>query len=91
MGSNGLQSALAATSQASPTDVSGIYRQGKDNELRVVSIDAKTLDVHYCGTYPTANGQGSAWFYNFGKGGQAVNRHRQGNKQMAVSVRCIKE
>jgi uncharacterized protein (TIGR02145 family) len=32
----------------------------------------------------------TVWFYNFGKGGQAVNRHRDGNKQMALSVRCVR-
>jgi uncharacterized protein (TIGR02145 family) len=31
----------------------------------------------------------SAWFYNFGKGGLSLNRHREGKKQMAVSVRCV--
>jgi uncharacterized protein (TIGR02145 family) len=34
---------------------------------------------------------GSAWFYNFGKGGLSLNRHREGQKQMAVSVRCVKD
>ena len=33
---------------------------------------------------------GTAWFYNFGKGGRALNRHREGAKEMAVSVRCVK-
>ena len=45
------------------------------------------------GIYWTAsdNGSTSVPFYNFGKGGQALSRHGQGQKQMAVSVRCIKE
>jgi uncharacterized protein (TIGR02145 family) len=45
------------------------------------------------GFYWTAseNGPGTAWFYNFGKGGQALNRHSGGQKQMAVSVRCVRE
>jgi len=49
------------------------------------------LEAH--GFYWTAsnNGSASARFYNFGKGGQALSRHGQGEKQMAVSVRCIKE
>ena len=33
---------------------------------------------------------GTAWFYNFGRGGQSLNRHSQGAKEMAVSVRCVK-
>lgn len=32
----------------------------------------------------------NAFFYNFGKGGQALNRQTEGNKQMAISVRCIR-
>ena len=32
-----------------------------------------------------------AWFYNFGKGGQFVNRHNDGEKSRAISVRCIKK
>jgi hypothetical protein len=33
----------------------------------------------------------TAWFYNFGKGGLALNRQREGKKQTAASVRCIKD
>jgi len=49
------------------------------------------LEAH--GFYWTAsdNGSTSAVFYNFGKGGQALSRHGQGLKQMAVSVRCVRE
>lgn len=48
------------------------------------------LEAH--GIYWSAsdNGSTTAPFYNFGKGGQALNRHAQGQKQIAVSVRCIK-
>ncbi len=34
---------------------------------------------------------GHAVFYNFGKGSQALFRQPEGNKQMAISVRCVKE
>jgi uncharacterized protein (TIGR02145 family) len=34
---------------------------------------------------------GSAPFYNFGLGGQALNRQAEGDKQMATSVRCVRE
>lgn len=49
------------------------------------------LEAH--GLYWTAseNGPATAWFYNFGKGGQALNRHGGGQKQMGASVRCIRE
>jgi len=33
----------------------------------------------------------SAWFYNFGQGGLSLNRHSDGDKQMAVSVRCVRD
>jgi uncharacterized protein (TIGR02145 family) len=45
------------------------------------------------GIYWTAseNGPATAWIYNFGQGGQALNRHRGGQKQMGASVRCVRE
>ncbi len=33
----------------------------------------------------------TAWFYNFGKGSLALNRHDSGEKQRAFSVRCVRE
>jgi uncharacterized protein (TIGR02145 family) len=49
------------------------------------------LEAH--GFYWTAseNDPRSAWFYNFGKGGLALNRHGDGEKQRAFSVRCVTE
>ena len=32
-----------------------------------------------------------AWFYNFGKGALFLNRHRDGEKARAFSVRCVRE
>lgn len=32
-----------------------------------------------------------AWFYNFGKGLLSLNRHKDGDKQLAVSVRCLRD
>ena len=48
------------------------------------------LEAH--GFYWTAsdNDPGSAPYYNFGKNGQAVHRQAQGEKQMAISVRCVR-
>jgi uncharacterized protein (TIGR02145 family) len=45
------------------------------------------------GLYWTAseNSPATAWLYNFGQGGQALNRHRGGQKQMGASVRCVRE
>ena len=33
----------------------------------------------------------TAWFYNFGQGGLALNRHSDGEKLRAFSVRCVRE
>jgi uncharacterized protein (TIGR02145 family) len=49
------------------------------------------LDAHGLYWAASDNGSATAPFYNFGKGGQALSRHAQGQKQMAVSVRCVKE
>jgi uncharacterized protein (TIGR02145 family) len=48
------------------------------------------LEAH--GFYWTATEYDSAnaWFYNLGKGGQIVNRHADGEKSSAISVRCVK-
>jgi uncharacterized protein (TIGR02145 family) len=48
------------------------------------------LEAH--GFYWTASetDRTSALFYNFGKGRQALYRQREGNKQMAVSARCVR-
>ena len=49
------------------------------------------LEAH--GLYWTAsdNDLASAPYYNFGRGGGAFHRQPQGEKQMALSVRCIRE
>ena len=49
------------------------------------------LEAH--GFYWTASeiDPGSAWFYNFGRGGQALHRQSGGEKQRAFSVRCVRE
>jgi uncharacterized protein (TIGR02145 family) len=48
-------------------------------------------DAH--GLYWTASETGptTAWFYNFGKGGQALGHHRNGEKTQAFSVRCLRD
>jgi uncharacterized protein (TIGR02145 family) len=55
------------------------------------NLPYERLEAH--GFYWTRSESGAttAWFYNFGKGGQSLNRHRAGNKQMAISVRCIRD
>jgi hypothetical protein len=52
-----------------------------------------TLDWEAHGFYRTAseNDPGSAPFYNFGRGSQALYHQSQGLKQMAISVRCVRD
>jgi len=57
------------------------------------SIDGKYDRLEAHGIYWTAseNDPITAPAYNFGKGSQALYRAPQGQKQMAVSVRCVRE
>jgi uncharacterized protein (TIGR02145 family) len=57
------------------------------------SLDGQYARLEAHGFYWTAtesNGA-NAWFYNFGKGAQALGRHSDGEKQRAFSVRCVRE
>jgi uncharacterized protein (TIGR02145 family) len=58
-----------------------------------VSDDEQFSRLEAHGFYWTASASAatSAWFYNFGKGGLSLNRHRDGHKQMAISVRCVRD
>jgi uncharacterized protein (TIGR02145 family) len=57
------------------------------------SVDGNYERSQAHGLYWTASetGPGSAIFYNFGQGGQALNRQNEGEKQMAMSVRCVRD
>jgi uncharacterized protein (TIGR02145 family) len=57
------------------------------------SVDGKYDRLEAHGFYWTASetDPGSAWFYNFGKGGLALYRQDGGSKQWAFSVRCVKD
>jgi uncharacterized protein (TIGR02145 family) len=49
------------------------------------------LEAH--GFYWTASegDSATAWFYNFGRGGRSLNRHDDGEKGRAFSVRCVRD
>jgi uncharacterized protein (TIGR02145 family) len=49
------------------------------------------LEAHGFYWTATESDAANAWFYNFGKGLRAVNRHKDGEKQRALSVRCVKD
>ena len=57
------------------------------------SYDGQYARLEAHGFYWTAseNDAASAWFYNFARGGQSLYRQSAGEKQMAISVRCVKE
>lgn len=48
------------------------------------------LNAHAFFWTATERDNSTAWLYNFGAGGKFINRHNDGNKSMALSVRCIK-
>jgi uncharacterized protein (TIGR02145 family) len=49
------------------------------------------LDAHAFYWTASENEPATAWFYNFGLGGQILNRHSDGEKQRGLSVRCVRE
>src|SRR5688572_12235974 len=55
-------------------------------------IDGKYARLEAHGFYWTASESDAshAWLYNFGRGGLMLNRHSDGEKQRAFSVRCIR-
>jgi len=55
------------------------------------SGEYQRADAH--GFYWTASESGpdTAWMYNFGKGGQSVNRHASAEKLWGVAVRCVRD
>lgn len=57
------------------------------------AADREYDDLEAHGFYWTASEQSSAtaWFYNFGRGSLALYRQPEGEKQMALAVRCVKE
>ena len=57
------------------------------------SVDGNYERSQAHGLYWTASetGPGSAIFYNSGQGGQALHRQNEGEKQMAISVRCVRD
>jgi uncharacterized protein (TIGR02145 family) len=51
----------------------------------------KRLDAHGFYWTATETDSANAWFYNFGKGSQSLYRQNEGEKTMAISVRCFKK
>jgi len=49
------------------------------------------LEAHWFYWTASESDPASAWLYNFGQGGLSLNRHRDGEKHRAFSVRCVRE
>jgi uncharacterized protein (TIGR02145 family) len=87
---------LMEESEAGGRAAYGALREGGGSGFNAVLGGSRIADeysrIEAHGLYWTASETGatSAWFYNLGKGGASVNRHRGGDKQMAVSARCVR-
>lgn len=69
---------------------------GGDSEFNIIfggtrdpSGSYRRVEAHGFFWSVTEYDRAQAWFYNLGKGGQFVNRHDDGEKSRAISVRCI--
>jgi uncharacterized protein (TIGR02145 family) len=49
------------------------------------------LEAHGFYWTATQSDPATGWFYNFGRGGQALHRQSEGEKERAFSVRCVRE
>jgi uncharacterized protein (TIGR02145 family) len=49
------------------------------------------LDAHGFYWTATESGPDTAWLYNFGRSGQSMNRHSDGEKRRAFAVRCVRD
>jgi serine beta-lactamase-like protein LACTB, mitochondrial len=63
-----------------------VYGGGRDMNGAYARLDAHGFYWTASESSPT-----TAWFYNAGKNGQILNRHRDGEKQQAFAVRCVRE
>ena len=55
------------------------------------SGEYQRMEAHGFYWSATASGPDHAWLYNFGKNGLSLNRHEDGEKLQAVSVRCVND
>jgi uncharacterized protein (TIGR02145 family) len=57
------------------------------------ALDGRYDDLEAHGFYWTASesAPATAWFYNFGRGGGVLYRQDDGEKQLALSARCVRE
>lgn len=83
---DGGKAAYEALKEGGKAGFNVVYGGGRDSDGTYARGDAH-------GFYWTAteNDAANAWFYNFGINGKIVNRHQDGEKEGAISVRCIRD
>jgi uncharacterized protein (TIGR02145 family) len=79
------RAAFAALSSGGSSGFNAVFGGNRSNG------EYSRIEAH--GFYWTAsdNDSNTAPFYNFGQNGRALHRQPQGEKRMAISVRCIRE
>jgi uncharacterized protein (TIGR02145 family) len=58
---------------------------------RAVSNEYARVEAHGFYWTATESDMGYVWYYNFGKGSGRLFRQKEGEKEMAISVRCISD
>jgi uncharacterized protein (TIGR02145 family) len=83
---DGGKSAFKALSIGGTSGFNALLGGGRSDDGQYARLEAH-------GFYWTASesGPASAWLYNFGRGGLILNRHSDGEKQRALSVRCVRD
>ena len=92
-GYGGVSSDSADKGRAAFTALLSGGKSGFDAVLGGNRSDGRYARLEAHGFYWTASADdpATALYYNFGKGGGALHRQPEGEKEMAISVRCIRE
>ena len=80
----GGQAAYQALVQGGPSGFNALLGGGREPSGGYARIEAHGF--YWTSTESDAQ---HAWFYNFGRGAGMLNRHGEGDKSMALAVRCI--
>jgi len=80
------KAAYHALREGGSAGFNAVYGGGRDADGSY-----RRLGAHGFYWTATENDSASAWFYNFGKNGKLLNHHPDGQKTMAISVRCISD
>ena len=81
------KAAHAALMTGGSSGFNAVYGGGRIHK----SAEYERIEAHGLYWSATESSQDRVWIYNFGKGGQSVGRHENGDKLGAFSVRCVKD